>query len=94
MIVSHVQATSGHGNLPKFVLLTSWALRIFRRKQEWAKVEKIRLKNTTQKENGIRKMIFSVSDKGGLEEKKFCPMYYQAQIRSYISTAVPSQFHK
>ena len=37
-------------------------------------------------------MIFSVSDKGGLEEKKFCP--YQAQIRSYISTAVPSQFHK
>ena len=35
-------------------------------------------------------MIFSVSDKGGLEEKKFCPMYYQAQIRSYISTAVPS----
>ena len=39
-------------------------------------------------------MIFSVSDKGGLEEKKFCPMYYQAQIHSYISTAVPSQFHK
>ena len=39
-------------------------------------------------------MIFSVSDKGGLEEKKFCPMYYQAQIRSYISTAVPSHFHK
>lgn len=27
-------------------------------------------------------MIFSVSDKGGLEEKKFCPIY--------ISTAVPS----
>lgn len=42
-------------------------------------------------------MIFSVSDKDGLEEKKFCPIYspgWPAQIRSYISTAVPSRFHK
>lgn len=34
-------------------------------------------------------MIFSVSDKGGLEEKKFCPMYSPGLL-SYISTAVPS----
>ena len=49
-------------------------------------------------------MIFSVSDKGGLEEKKFCPIRSPSnligswshvftrliKIRSYISTAVPS----
>lgn len=37
-------------------------------------------------------MIFSVSDKGGLEEKKFCPMYSPGLLKFAVTfrPAVPS----
>ena len=42
-------------------------------------------------------MIFSVSDKGGLEEKKFCPMYSPGLLKFAVTFRLLygfTQFHK